>query len=86
MPLEARSFLIGILILIPLMNAEPPSQHFAASPLDPLEIELSHSSAHTKKNPRRCLKDELTQCKGTKYSPQSGGCTCAFTGVCMEGI
>ena len=83
---KARSFLIGSLILIPIMNAELPSRRVAALPLDPLAIEVSHSPAHTKKGPHRCLKDELTQCKGAKYSPQSGGCVCAFTGLCGEEI
>lgn len=44
-------------------------------------------SASAKKGRTHCLKDNrLTQCKGAKYSPQSGGCVCAFVGACGEEI
>jgi hypothetical protein len=44
-------------------------------------------SASTKKGRTHCLKDDrLTICKGAKYSPQNGGCVCAFSGVCGEEV
>jgi hypothetical protein len=44
-------------------------------------------STSTKKGRPHCLKDDrLTQCKGAKYSPQNGGCVCAFGGICGEEI
>ena len=51
-------------------------------------LEAAHSArALTNKGHSHCQKDEkVTMCKGSKYSPQNGGCVCAFSGTCWEAI